>query len=61
MMPCEYSKTLLSLEGSAEQQIEQLRGQLQRVQEESEDMLRDMSKKIKALQEQVEKLKEGKG
>ena len=61
MMAGEYSKTLLSLEGSAEHQIEQLRGQLQRVQEETEDMLRDMSKQIKALQEQVEKLKEGKG
>lgn len=57
-MPGEYSKTLLSLNGDAEQQIEQLRGQLQRVQEETEDMLREMRKQIQNLQEQIDKLKE---
>lgn len=53
----QYSKQLNELKGTPEQQIAQLRNQLQLVQEETEDYMREMDRKLQALQEQIAALK----
>lgn len=55
----QYSKQLNELNGTADQKIEQLRNQLQRVQEETEDMIRDLKKRIAELETQLEAIKKG--
>ena len=54
-----FSKTLLTLEGGTEQQIKQLCNQLQRVQEEAEDMIRDLGKRIADLEKRLKALQKG--
>lgn len=55
----QYSKQLNELNGTADQQIAQLRNQLQLVQEETEDMIRDLKKRIAELETQLEAIKKG--
>ena len=54
-----FSKTLLTLEGGTEQQVKQLRNQVQLVQEETEDMIRDLGKRIEALEKRLAALQKG--
>lgn len=54
-----FSKTLLTLEGGTEQQMKQLRNQVQLVQEETEDMIRDLGKRIEALEKRLAEMKKG--
>lgn len=51
-----FSRTLLTLDGSTEQKIAQLRSQLQLVQEETEDMIRDLKKANEALAAKIAQL-----
>lgn len=54
-----FSKTILTLEGGTEQQVKQLRNQVQLVQEEAEDMIRDLGKRIEALEKRLAALQKG--
>ncbi len=54
-----FSRTLLTLEGGTEQQMKQLRNQVQLVQEETEDMIRDLGKRIEALEKRLAALQKG--
>lgn len=54
-----FSRTLLTLEGGTEQQVKQLRNQVQLVQEETEDMIRDLGKRIEALEKRLAALQKG--
>lgn len=47
----EYSKTLNKLNGSVEDQLQQLLNQLRIVQEETADQLRQLKKEIEKLKE----------
>lgn len=58
-MASTFSRVLGQLQGTEQEQIKQLRDQLQRVQEETEDMIRDLNKTIQNLQQQIAQMKEG--
>lgn len=49
----------MTLEGGTEQQMKQLRNQVQLVQEETEDMIRDLGKRIEALEKRLAALQKG--
>lgn len=49
-----YSRTLNTLTGTEQQQIKQLRNQLLLVQEETEDMIRELQNNISLLSGRIE-------
>lgn len=50
----QYSNNMNEVKGTAEQQVAQLRIQMIRMQEETEDALRNMKRDIQALKQQLE-------
>ena len=52
----EFSKTLSRLNGDAQDQINELLAQLRLVQEETEDMLRELSQTIERIGEKLDEI-----
>ena len=52
----EFSKTLSRLNGDAQDQINELLAQLRLVQEETEDMIRDLSQTIERIGEKLDEI-----
>lgn len=52
----EFSKTLSKLNGDAQDQINELLAQLRLVQEETEDMIRDLSQTIERIGEKLDEI-----
>lgn len=50
----QYSNNMNEVKGTAEQQVAQLRIQMIKMQEETEDALRNMKRDIQALKQQLE-------
>lgn len=52
----EFSKTLSKLNGDAQDQINELLAQLRLVQEETEDMIRDLSQTIERIGKKLDEI-----
>lgn len=52
----EFSKTLSKLNGDAQDQINELLAQLRLVQEETEDMIRELSQTIERIGEKLDEI-----
>ena len=52
----EFSKTLSRLNGDAQDQINELLAQLRLVQEETEDMIRELSQTIESIGEKLDEI-----
>lgn len=54
----EYSRTLGKLNGDAQEQIDQIISQIRRMQEETEDMFRELENQMQRIAERLDQMME---